>query len=31
LRNSRAGGVPHVTLSGQNGAHAVGVARRSRA
>ncbi|WP_255577905.1 MULTISPECIES: hypothetical protein [unclassified Acidovorax] len=31
LRNSRAGGVPQVTLSGQNGAHAVGVARRSRA
>jgi len=31
LRNSAGPGVPHVTLSGQNGAHAVGVARRSRA
>lgn len=31
LRNSAERGVPHVTLSGQNGAHAVGVARRSRA
>lgn len=31
LRNSAERGAPHVTLSGQNGAHAVGVARRSRA
>ena len=31
LRNGAERGVPVVTLSGQNGAHAVGVARRSRA
>lgn len=31
LRNDAERGVPVVTLSGQNGAHAVGVARRSRA
>ncbi|WP_035198518.1 hypothetical protein [Acidovorax radicis] len=31
LRNSGARGAPHVTLSGQNGAHTVGVARRFRA
>jgi hypothetical protein len=31
LRNRAARSAPHVTLSGQNGAQAVGVARRSRA